>query len=476
MNSKSTEITNEKLEEKNVVESSVTEVKEAEKHEESKVNDSTTVSTETKKTVTDSKESGKSDEKENKSETEEESKSETKEDEIVMKWIDKDFCYDLMSVPSFSDEEYRMVQYIILWARRNNIKYEFDKKGNIYLTKGELAEGEFYPCVTSHLDTVQTKQKAYAQAGVRLDIKTRVNKDKQHEIYVDGMGIGADDRSGILICLSMFKYFDKLKAAFFLCEERGCIGSKAMDISKLDDVGYVMGFDSPEKNRAAYACSCVRLFSPSFFTEYMEEICKEHGLTTFNSEPFTDVKVIRDKTDLICMNFGNGGYYAHMANEYAVLEEMDDACKMGIDLVKKIGNTKHTYKIKNPSSTQWVQNENGIYSSVSVKDEDAEFFRTKFDKYTSSYGGYYSGSKSYTSSTSSTKTTTSSATTTTTTSSSSTKEKENKDMISMDTLEYIVNKYDARLEEIKDNIKSICKESKIDFKLFEEAFNTDIKF
>ena len=35
-------------------------------------------------------------------------------------------------------------------------KYDFhiDELGNIYVTKGQISEGEFYPCVVAHTDTV----------------------------------------------------------------------------------------------------------------------------------------------------------------------------------------------------------------------------------------------------------------------------------------------------------------------------------
>lgn len=156
--------------------------------------------------------------------------------EIKTKYIDVDFIYDLMSVPSYSRNERRMQLYIINWARRRNIKVDCDSKGNLYLTKGELAEGEVYPCVTSHMDTVQEKAKVYSDAGTHLEIVTSkvqlyTDKDKEfyggdykHKISVDGQGIGADCKAGIVICLSLMDKFDKMKAAFFVEEEIGMCG------------------------------------------------------------------------------------------------------------------------------------------------------------------------------------------------------------------------------------------------------------
>ena len=90
--------------------------------------------------------------------------------ELNLTHLDKDFVYELMSIPTVSSSEYRLVTYVILWARRNGVKYEFDDYGNVYLTKGEVGVNEYYPCVTAHLDSVQTKHKLYAQAGQELEV------------------------------------------------------------------------------------------------------------------------------------------------------------------------------------------------------------------------------------------------------------------------------------------------------------------
>ena len=132
-NSKSTEnLTNEvKLEEKKIEETTQNVVVENEssnsdKSEEKTENKVTENSTEQKV--------------EEVKETKEETKEEKKEDEIVLTHLNKDFTYELMSIPTVSAEEYRLVTFVILWARRNNIHYEFYKKGNIYLTKGKLSD------------------------------------------------------------------------------------------------------------------------------------------------------------------------------------------------------------------------------------------------------------------------------------------------------------------------------------------------
>lgn len=384
-------------------------------------------------------------------------------DNIQLHFMDKDFVLECMSIPTHSGLEYRMVAYIILWARRNKIDYEFDDYGNVYLTKGKLAEGEYYPCVTSHLDTVQTKHDPYIYAGVPLDLKIELTKDNEHKVSVSNtggsdIGIGADDKGGVTICLSLFEHFEKLKACFFLEEETGCNGSKNLWKEWFEDVGYVIGYDSPELYRAAYACSGTKLFSYSFYEKYMKEVCDSWGLTkgNFHSEPFTDVKEIREKIGVMCMNFGNGGYNAHSTSEYCILEHMDQACGMGIDLIDKIGCTRHYLKHRDrwDKSSSFVKNENGLY--ISIYDDDDEKLASLSDRKT-----YSSNSSSYAKSTTSLD-----------------------EQLKFESVKYIVNRYEKHISNIKDDvleaIKNICTTSNIDFSLFEETikekFNTDITF
>jgi len=402
-----------------------------------------------------------------------------KDDDMELNYIDKDFVYDCMSIPTHTSKEFRMVIFIILWARRNHIKYDYDEYGNIRLTKGELAEGEYYPCVTSHLDTVQSKQDPYIHAGVPLDLKTERTKDGQHKISVDtnggsAIGIGADDKGGICICLSLFKHIDKLKAYFFLEEETGCHGSDKLDKDWFKDVGYVIGYDSPDLYRAAWACSGTKLFSYDFYEKHMKEVCDRWGLTDgcFFSEPYTDVKNIREKVELICMNFGNGGYLAHSDTEYCIIEDMDHACGMGVDLINSIGRTKHYLKHEgslwgNKNNYSYVRGSDGTYKQVD--ESDTAKLENLGDNRRKNFCGYSNATNT-------------NANTSSTNVSSTTVKKE--DEIKFETVKYIVNRYEGHIASIKDEVleavKALCEQNHVLFDVFESAikekFNNEIKF
>ena len=279
-----------------------------------------------------------------------------------MEKLDVNFTYDVLSIPTYTSMEDEMVKFICNWAENNGIKHERDSYGNLYLTKGECGEGEYYPCVTSHLDTVHRRQKFLAVMGLRLELCERVTENG-HEVFCEGTGIGADDKAGVVISLSLFKYFDKLKACFFVEEESGCNGSQNLNQEWFENVGYVIGWDSPERNRSAYACAGELLFSKDFFKK-VESVCEKNGLTNFYSEPFTDVDFIRKYTGIMCMNIGNGGYDPHQPTEYVVLEHMEEALRLGIDLITTLGLNRYSM----PSKNIWFA------LTLDLDDEDVRFF------------------------------------------------------------------------------------------------------
>jgi len=399
------------------------------------------------------------------------------DEEIELSYIDPEFLLDCMSIPTHSNLEYRMVAYVIMWARRNGIQYDFDEFGNVYLTKGKLDDGEFYPCVTSHLDTVQYKHDPYIYAGVPLELQISIVENegvKEHKVSVNNeggseIGIGADDKGGICICLSMFEHVEKLKACFFLDEETGCHGSNKLDEDWFKDVGYVIGFDSPDLYRAAWACDGTQLFNYEFYEKHMKKVCDYWGLTKgcFFSEPYTDVKNIREKTELICMNFGNGGYNAHNmgGTEYCIMEHMDQACGMGIDLIEAIGNTRHTLK------------HTGRYNSYSANPTTDYTEVHKLEQLGDNTRKGYKPTGSTSTSTS----------TSTTSGGSSTTQKQTvskDDEIKFETVKYITERYDSLIKNIEEDVlatvKNICETNNIDFSMFEksisENFSSEIKF
>ncbi len=253
--------------------------------------------------------------------------------------MDKEFLKRTLSIPSAYGEEERMRDYIIEFAIKNYIEYKVDTKGNIYLTKGseKMTQGEYYPCVVSHIDTTHKNHTNLIKNDERLKIDenngilTAYNPHNGNQT-----GIGGDDKCGVFVCLSLLEHFDILKASFFVEEEIGMLGSKQADPEFFKDVGYAIQFDAPSANWVSEVCSGVKLFDEDFKTQ-ITQVLAEGGYTNFSKDPFTDVKQLAQKFDFNCLNLGCGYYQQHSDKEYVVIEEVEKSLKMGKNLIDYLG-------------------------------------------------------------------------------------------------------------------------------------------
>lgn len=265
-----------------------------------------------------------------------------KEKEITMSkdWklslIDKDLLYKVLSVPSFTGMEDRMRDFLLDYAKNHNYEVSVDDKGNVYMVKGELKDGEYYPCLVAHMDTVQERQIPYIEKDLPVPLETD-DIDGLHMIYGDGYGIGGDDKAGIAVALAIMKLIPACKAVFFVEEEIGCCGSSEVELKWFKDVGYILAFDSPGCNCSSWSCNGNRLFDRKFYEDYLVELDEKFGPMTYFAHPYTDVMVLRENTSLACMNIGAGYYDQHTLYEYVIAEEVDRAVAIGMHLIDRLG-------------------------------------------------------------------------------------------------------------------------------------------
>ena len=180
-------------------------------------------------------------------------------------------------------------------------------------------------------EAVDVEQKEDGTYGIKDDKKPedkaeekpeKKEKDEKPVEMGRQTGLGMDDQGGCVIALAVLDSIPFGKALFCVEEETGMQGSRAADMSFFDDCAFVFSNDSPDRNRGTHYSSGVQLYSNEFFKEHLQKICAEGGLTDFRSEPFTDIIQVRnhklpDGKHIECLNFGNGGYNAHMDTEYA---------------------------------------------------------------------------------------------------------------------------------------------------------------
>lgn len=268
---------------------------------------------------------------------------------------------ELLSVPSKTYQEDKMVNYLLgELSLIEGIEVVCDEHKNIYVTKGVLEEGEYYPMFISHTDTVHNLvDKIVVKEELLLRPKTfgkdfGLDKVECLKAYTpDGIptGIGGDDKCGIFICLELLKLLDKVKLGFFVSEETGCHGSKMVDTKFLKDVGYCVQYDAPGNHLISYSCMGTVLFDKggTFYNTALRSITKGfNNEMMVQSHPYTDIMMIKQKSDFSCINMSCGYYNMHSSNEFVCIEDVNNAINAGLNMVEDLGLIKYEFKYEIP--------------------------------------------------------------------------------------------------------------------------------
>jgi len=263
---------------------------------------------------------------------------------------DIELLKEVLSVPTKTYKEERMVAYIANWLVDNNIEYHIDFNNNIYATKnvGETPNDFYFPCVIAHtdtvhnIDTINVKEENLrnAQGQLKSSLKAYNNEGNP-------TGIGGDDKCGVFACLKLLKELPYLKAAFFVSEETGCHGSRKADKKFFENVGYGIQFDAPENWMITEQCYGNILFNrKSEFFDKCDKVLTE-GMNNddmrYMIHPYTDVYALRGLFDFSCINFSIGYYDYHTPNEYVVIEDVFNGIEMGRKMIESLGYLKHEY-------------------------------------------------------------------------------------------------------------------------------------
>ena len=268
----------------------------------------------------------------------------------------------VLSVPTATYHEDRMVEFLVKWLTENNIEHYVDEHNNVYATKQEsqdLPEDFYFPCVIAHTDTVH---------GLNdINVREEMLPNSQKEIKLsykgydnDGAptGIGGDDKCGVFACLTLLKELPYLKASFFVSEETGCHGSLKADPNFFKNVGYGIQFDAPENWMITEKCFGQVLFDrKTEFFEACDEVLTEGmgNKMRYMVHPYTDVYALRGQFDFSCINLSIGYYQYHTSHEYVVIEDVINGIDMGKKMIDKLGHKLH-YKemVENGWKSKWV--------------------------------------------------------------------------------------------------------------------------
>jgi len=213
---------------------------------------------------------------------------------------------ELYKISSPSKKEKDMIRFITNRLEALSISYEVDKYGNIYAKKGN---SDLYPCIVAHTDEVHPKRsKGYEVIKIKDEIILGYDNNLKQIV-----GIGADDKNGIWICLKCLEEFEHLKCVFFMGEEVGCIGSNRANMAFFDDCRYVLQCDRKGNGDLITVISGVKLCSDDFINDIN---ISEYGYTLQEGLQ-TDVAILKQRgLEVSCVNISCGYYNPHTNEEY----------------------------------------------------------------------------------------------------------------------------------------------------------------
>ena len=270
---------------------------------------------------------------------------------------------EILSLPTYTGREQLVVDYLISYALKKDYKVLLDDYDNVYLTKGEVNEYEYYPCFVAHTDTVHMDQASLITENKRKVVHHTLDSDGNNILYATHpdhggqIGIGGDDLAGVYLALRMMDNYEVAKGAFFVSEENGCNGSKHANEDFFSNVGYAIQFDSPTDNRISHTLMGLRLYSKEFQL-IAEDVLRDYyeGQWRYMHDPYTDVWQLKQKFDFCCYNLPAGYYNYHTNSEYVILETIDTSEEIACRLVDALGNDHYYYEGDKDNYTDVHQN------------------------------------------------------------------------------------------------------------------------
>ena len=100
-----------------------------------------------------------------------------------------------------------------------------------------------------------------------------------------------------------------------------------------DIVGYAIQFDAPFDYMVTEVSSGVPLFDrDSEFFNKANNVLVEYIIPEYGSHPYTDVYALKKLFDFSCINLSIGYYNYHTADEYVILEDVENGIKIGREI------------------------------------------------------------------------------------------------------------------------------------------------
>jgi putative aminopeptidase FrvX len=258
-------------------------------------------------------------------------------------FVDMKLLTDLLSVPSVTYDEWEMVDFLANYFDTKGYQYDIDEMGNLFLEKGDAINK---PLICAHIDTVHSKKNINIREemlprencfGQKYD-NTKLLCLKGYDDNGNETGCGGDDKCGIYTCLEIFDRVENVKMALFVSEEIGCIGSRNCDGDFFKDLTCAISFDGPGNQLVSEVSNGVKLFDrSSLFFQIVDSTLNEMDYKPlYQSHPYTDIYMIKNRFGIDCINFSCGYYNMHRDSEYVCIDDINKAIDTGLRLIENL--------------------------------------------------------------------------------------------------------------------------------------------
>ena len=163
----------------------------------------------------------------------------------------------LNQVPRPSKKEERVIEFLISFAKKNNLEYKLDEIGNLVITKE--ATSDMTTCQTvvlqSHVDMVHEKNNEVEFDFLNSGIKMYVDGDW---VKANGTTLGADNGLGVAAIMAVLESKEishpKIEALFTIDEETGMTGALNLSDSILSGK-ILLNLDTEEDDEICIGCA-----------------------------------------------------------------------------------------------------------------------------------------------------------------------------------------------------------------------------
>lgn len=255
---------------------------------------------------------------------------------------------ELLNIHGTSGNEKPVRDYLkpILTELMDNVKV--DDYGNLLADK-KCGDGNGATVLLSaHMDTVK---------GVLADRELIETEDG---IIMSNKGaLGADDRGGIAIILTVLRNLDKLnfnghiKVSFSREEEIGCVGA-----SKIDPDWYANDTDLAivvdRRGNRDIVVGCGMAFCSDSVGYFMEDVSKMADMDWKAVEGGISDAMVFAEHGVNSINLSAGYMNEHTVNEYASLKDMRDTVRLILQTIAVINQFYKTFEAV-PRENKWVK-------------------------------------------------------------------------------------------------------------------------